>query len=216
MTNVRILELYSGTKSVSKAMKEFWPGATVVSVDIDPKYSPDICVDVTEWNFYEMYEHDSFDVIWASPPCTHYSNANRGKRDIDDADRTASVVFDIIDYIQPSFWFVENPATGLMRHREWIWQWMPYMKTCTYCMYGTLYKKATNIWSNVDTRLRVCSRLTPCADYERLGYHTRTAQRGPSISRSRLVVPGCPRDVLWTVPKALVFQLCEATNIPRG
>lgn len=212
---MKILCLYSGTKSVERAMQEYWPGASVVSVDMDPKYNPDICVDITKWNFYDCFEHGQFDVIWASPPCTHFSIANKGKRDFNTADQTAHIVFQIIDYLQPSFWFIENPATGMMKNREFMWPWAPYMKTCSYCRYGKKYKKQTHIWTNVDVTLRVCSKADPCPDYGRLGYHTRCAQKGPSISSSGLVVPGCPTSELWTVPKDLIFQLCEATNIQR-
>ena len=60
---MRLLELFSGTKSVRKALRILYPDAYVKSLDIEPTMEPDICMDILEWN-YKDYE--PFDVIWAS------------------------------------------------------------------------------------------------------------------------------------------------------
>ena len=70
---MRVLELFCGVnKSIGKVAQKL--GMEVTSVDINPKACPDICVDILV--FDEMqFSKDSFDIIWASPPCESYSLA---------------------------------------------------------------------------------------------------------------------------------------------
>ena len=65
----KLLELFSGTKSVGNVAKTL--GFDVVSLDLK---DADINVDVLVFN-YTSYPVGYFDVIWASPPCTEYSRA---------------------------------------------------------------------------------------------------------------------------------------------
>ena len=71
----RILELFSGTGSVGKAFKAH--GWEVVSLDITDQggYTPTHMVDIMSWGFMEAYPSRYFEVVWASPPCEHYSIA---------------------------------------------------------------------------------------------------------------------------------------------
>ena len=66
---MKLLELFSGTKSVGKVAEQL--GYEVTSLDL--KHADIIC-DIMNWN-YTVYESGYFDVIWASPPCTEYSCA---------------------------------------------------------------------------------------------------------------------------------------------
>lgn len=211
---MKILTLFSGTKSVEKAMLKLWPDAEVVSVDISPEYHPDICTDIRTWNFYEVLEHGSVDVLWASPPCTHYSRANQGTRDLDVADECVKAAFRIIEYLQPLAWFVENPASGMLAKRDFMCLYAPYKKGTCYCHYGTEYRKATYIWTNTDVQLKWCSKQTPCANFARLNYHPESAQKGPSRLSGGRWATGHPTATLWTVPEALVHTLCRASGIP--
>lgn len=57
---MRLLELFSGTKSVSKAVGHLYD--EVVSVDILNKNNPTYCVDILEWD-YKQYPVGYFDAI---------------------------------------------------------------------------------------------------------------------------------------------------------
>lgn len=62
-----MLDLFSGSGSVGNYFRE--KGYEVMSLDIDPKTNPTICMDVLNWNFREM-PSGFFHVIAASVPCT--------------------------------------------------------------------------------------------------------------------------------------------------
>ena len=74
----------------------------------------DIKCDIMDWD-YHVYEPGSFDVMWASPPCTEYSRAKTcGVRNIEMANAIVQRTIDIIEYFNPSFYIMENPQTGLL------------------------------------------------------------------------------------------------------
>ena len=66
---MRVLELFSGTRSIGKVCDQL--GWSSVSVDLI--LEADHKVDIMEFN-YKQYSKDHFDIIWGSPPCTEYSN----------------------------------------------------------------------------------------------------------------------------------------------
>ena len=95
----RLLELFSGTQSVSKQFRA--KGWETVSLDISDKMAkPDILADILEWN-YTCFPNGYFDVIWASPICQFYSRARttaKLPRDLVFADSLVQRVLDIITY----------------------------------------------------------------------------------------------------------------------
>ena len=156
---MKCLELFSGTHSVGKCCKEL--GIDVLSIDIDGR--ADINISILDWN-YKGYKNDEFDIIWASPPCSTFSSLQYswvgrmrdGKifthEDIDKNMKTKGdplilKALEIINYFNPTLWFIENPATGRMKTR-------PFMKDIPfyivdYCMYSDWgYRKRTIIWTN--------------------------------------------------------------------
>jgi len=62
-----MVDLCAGLKGASKAMSE--RGWTVITLDIDPGFEPDIIADVRDWT----YQGDRPDLVWASPPCDEFS-----------------------------------------------------------------------------------------------------------------------------------------------
>jgi hypothetical protein len=202
----RVLELCCGTKSATRAMRQLWPGAKVITLDVDPKHSPTILVDVMAWNYEEdVFEQGYFDIIWASPPCTEYSVAKTsGVRDLTGADQLVTAVRRIIKYFSPKAWFIENPH-ALLHLRPVMRDIDQLRTTCTYCQYGADYKKETDIWTNVPVTLKHCIN-TPCAYFKAYGRHARTAQSGPTTAGT----PGTPREEAYRVPQPLMRYLMRA------
>ena len=160
---MRVLELFCGTKSVSKVWDTY--GWEITSVDIVPEFNPTILTDVLTWD-YKVFDPGHFDVIWASPPCTTFSplrktNIGRGGFTREKYDRDMLNIGipllrkteEIIDYFKPEYFFIENPKTGDMRHHI---KYAEYTDVC-YCMYGFPYRKATRIWTNSGYRGKYCN-----------------------------------------------------------
>lgn len=143
---MRVLELFCGTKSIGKYCAR--NGIDVVSLDIDAKCEPTHVGDIREWD-YKMYPPGHFDIVWSSPPCTHYSvlRTTGGPRDIEGANTIVKKTLEIIDYFAPKIWFMENPASGYLKHQPFMSS-LPYVDV-HYCMYGYPYRKWTRIWTNL-------------------------------------------------------------------
>ena len=130
----RLLELFSGTGSMGKAFEEL--GWEVTSLDVDPKASPTICADICSWEPLPRFAPGYLDMIWASPVCTQYSRVlTRRPRRLEEGDRLVLRTLHLIQELQPRFWAIENPATGL--------------QDVSYCTYGYPYRKLTRIWGNL-------------------------------------------------------------------
>ena len=69
---MRLLELFSGTKSIGRAFEAL--GWEVTSLDSDPQSDPSICEDILQWD-YTVFQPGHFDFVWASPVCTEFSRA---------------------------------------------------------------------------------------------------------------------------------------------
>ena len=149
MRTIRVLELFKGTGSVTKSLQSLkFAHFDVVTLDFDPKFEPDICVDILKWKYKEAFPVGYFDIIWASPPCTEYSIAKSiGIRNFQLADSIVKKTLQVINYFKPNTWFIENPQTGYLKTRVFM-QGLPYYDV-TYCMYGFPYRKPTRIWTNL-------------------------------------------------------------------
>ena len=212
----RLLELFSGTGSVGAAFQA--RGWDVVSVDLDPAGGPTIVADIDIWEGWRDYPVGYFDCVHASPPCTQYSRARTTAlvpRDLVGADALVRRTLEIVFALQPTCWLIENPYTGMMKDRP-VMQWLlPTMKVVSYCKYGSPFKKATAIWSNLALwqPRRCCSKLFPC-DVMVDGRHPATAQRAPGKA------PGGGRrsndsfalNELYRIPAALCDELAEAAT----
>ena len=143
-----IWDICCGTKSVSNVWRE--AGHQTLTLDIDPKCSPDICTDIMSWE-YTDFSLEPPDFIWCSPPCTHYSIARTrgGPRDLEGSDAIVQRCLDIIAYWRPRWFIIENPQTGLLKTRAVV-QGLDF-KDVDYCMYQDppLYRKRTRLWTNL-------------------------------------------------------------------
>jgi len=166
---MRVLELFSGTGSVGKVCKNLdWD---VVSVDLI--LPADHQCDIMDFD-YKQYPKDYFDIVWASPPCTNYSKLQDSwigrmrkgeiyskevqESEMKEDDKLVLKTLEIINYFNPHYWFIENPATSRMKDR-------PFMKDINnyvvdYCMYSDWgYRKRTRIWTNrTDFKPLLCNK----------------------------------------------------------
>ena len=200
---MRLLELFSGTGSVGNVWKRENKMNEVTSLDIHPQYNPTKCVDILKWNYRE-YVPGTFHFIWASPPCTEYSFAKtKGIRDLALADAIVKRTIKIIAYLKPKYWVIENPR-GLLRQRDFMKKMQKYRKECTYCKYGTPYKKATDIWTNVNVELKTCNKHNPCQMYKRYKGHPQHAQRYSKVRYANSEIgKGTHKELLYTIPNKL-------------
>ena len=155
---MRLLELFCGGKSVSKVAKKF--GYECVSVDILPRLEPDICCDILDLDYKSL---GYFDIVWASPPCTEFSIAKTvGERKLESALQLVFKAMEIIVHINPKYYVIENPL-GLLR------KFLPADDriTVSYCKYGFLYRKNTDLWTDVPFVPKRCLVGTYC-DHKRM------------------------------------------------
>ena len=156
---MKVLELFSGTHSVGKEAKK--RGWTITSLDLN---NADINIDILEWNYKEL-DPNSFDLIWASPPCRTFSTLRSShigriykngviytKESIQKDIETIGLPIlkkteEIIDYFKPKYYFIENPYTGKMK--SYIDRPMYKLDYCKYSNFG--YRKRTAIWTNLTT-----------------------------------------------------------------
>ena len=182
-----------------------------MSLDNDPKSGADVVCDLLTWD-YTSFALEPPDVIWCSPPCTHYSRARskaKTPRDLEGADAIVQKCLDIIKYWNPKVWWIENPQTGLLTSRRVV-QGLPYVDL-DYCQYGepehTGYRKRTRLWTNAAYTPRPLCRRRP---------HAQTAQRGPSKVRGA-VLPGdiCSLATLHALPSELTEEILivSAANV---
>jgi len=169
---MNVLELFSGTASFSKVARE--RGHECITLDNEVKFSPDICMDIMD---FEPSVLDGWipDIVWASPPCQCFSimvadkNWDTKRFHAPKAKRPQTIMamdivkktIDIIKNLQPRYFFIENPR-GMLRKMSFMRGW--HRSTVTYCKYGLKYQKATDIWNNCyHWKPRpVCSSKYPC------------------------------------------------------
>lgn len=104
-----MLDLFAGMGGASRAMRE--AGWTVITVDNDPQFNPDILADITTFH----YTGPKPDLVWASPPCTEFSRyslpaswkCNKGGKKEPDMCLTLAAKR-VIEEIDPKWWIVEN------------------------------------------------------------------------------------------------------------
>ena len=154
------VELWAGDSTGLEAARI--QGDVVVTVDIDPKFNPDICSDILDVTVFDIHMalmkkgwtyDDPIFYVWASPDCSVFSvagfHAGHFKHGKAQTEKARAMVLRhihslaLIESLDPLFWTVENPV-GLLRTMNWM---KPYHRdTITYCSYGDDRMKPTDLW----------------------------------------------------------------------
>ena len=170
-------------------------------MDLNYKACPTIYGDVLELTAEEVLEYGNVTLIWASPPCTHYSCARtyaKTPRDLEGSDRLVAKVLDLADELN-CYYIIENPHSGLLKTRPVV-QGIP-MKVVDYCRYGAAYRKRTALWTNstYEPARPLCNKDCASSDGKK---HTRKAQRsGPGYHHSL--------EELYAIPPALCKEIAQ-------
>lgn len=205
---LKLLELFAGTRSISKAFER--RGHEVFSIEWDKQFKNiDMYEDVlmvTSNDIVKCFGRP--DVIWASPDCTTYSIAaishHREKDDhgnlvprssyAKQCDRVNQHMLCLILALSPKYWFIENPRGGL-RKMDFMYGLPRY--TVTYCQYGDTRMKPTDIWTNhPDPQFKpMCHNGDPCHERSPRGSKTGTQGLKSAIERSMIPEELCEHIV---------------------
>ena len=200
MNKLKILELFAGTRSISKAFEK--RGHETFSVEWNKEFENiDLYEDINNISAEDVIKLCGGvpDVIWASPDCTTYSIAgiSHHRKKANDSlepvseyakfcDKTNKHVLDLINEIQPKLYFIENPRGGLRK--------MVFMKdlpryTVTYCQYGDKRMKPTDIWTNhPEPKFKpMCHNGDKCHEPAPRG--SKTGTQGLKGAKERSIIP---------------------------
>ena len=194
----KLLELFCGTKSMSKAFEA--SGWEVYTVDWDKDFEPTLCADIGSLTAEDLIELCGGvpDVVWLSPDCTTYSIAavrsHREKEGLKPkseyavfCDGVNSHIIDVVvNQLKPKYYFIENPR-GCFR-KMWFIKDIP-MYTITYCQYGDTRMKPTDIFTNhPDPQFKPpCKNGMPCHEAAPRG--SKTGTQGLKNKKERARIP---------------------------
>ena len=199
---MKVLELFAGTRSISKAFEK--SGHETYSVEWNKDFENiTLYEDINNLTAEKIIQlcNGKPDVIWASPDCTTYSiagishhrnkNSQTGNLDpVSDyakfCDKTNKHVLNLIMELNPKYYFIENPRGGLRK--------MDFMNgipryTVTYCKYGDTRMKPTDIWTNhPNPKFKpMCKNGDNCHVSAPRG--SRTGTQGLKDAKERSVIP---------------------------
>lgn len=200
MKKLKVLDLFSGTRSITKAFQK--SNHDAFSIELDNRHENiDWYVDIMNVTAQDIIDKFGVpDVIWASPPCTSYSIAAISHHRTRDEDGNLSPKSDyaklsdelikhtikLIQELNPTYWFIENPRGGL-RKMSFMQDLPKY--TVTYCKYGDIRMKPTDLWTNhPNPQFKpMCKNGDSCHESAPRGSKTGTQGLKGSVERS--VIP---------------------------
>lgn len=196
---LKVLELFAGTRSIGKAFES--RGHEVYSVEWSKNFENiNLYCDIGKLTDKEILnEFGVPDIIWASPDCTTYSIAgisHHRKKELNGnlspiseyakfCDSVNKNMLKLISELKPKYYFIENPRGGL-RKMDFM-QGIP-RYTVTYCQYGDIRQKPTDIFTNHPTPnfKPPCKRGATCHISAPRGSRTGTQGLKGSVERSRI------------------------------
>ena len=124
----KLFEFFSGTAILSKVFQENgWRAQTLDKKKYRFFNSPGYTVDFLKFD-YKSEVPGSYEVLWFGLPCTAWSKASGGYHfDKNFIPKTQVAwqsiaqlkrCFEIIDFLKPKYYFVENPTSGLFKYLD--------------------------------------------------------------------------------------------------
>ena len=198
---MKVLELFAGTRSISKVFEARGHQAYTVEWDKDFE-NISLYADIETLKAKDIIRLCGGvpDVIWASPDCATYSVVAISYHRRQDeqgnlipiteyakfCDKVNKHLLDLINELKPRFYFIENPRAALRK--------MDFMKglyryTVTYCQYGEKRMKPTDIWTNhPNPKFKPpCKNGDTCHEASPRGSQTGT--QGLKNSKERAIIP---------------------------
>jgi hypothetical protein len=195
---MKLLEIFSGTQSISKVFRSH--GWETFTIDNDKKFVESSWItDILEVTADDIIQRfGKPDVIWASCPCTAFSVASMGfhwqggfrvyEPKTEFAKLSKKIVqhtLQLIKDLEPKYFFIENPR-GVLRKMPFMEEFPRY--SVTYCQYGDFRMKPTDIWTNVlDLPFRpMCSNGSGCHESAPRGSSSGTQGMKNAKERSKI------------------------------
>jgi hypothetical protein len=154
--------------------------------------------------------------VLASPPCIHFTTANRstgwvgGEPQSEAARDSLALVHHtkgLIEGLTPTYWFLENPRGRLRNHLQ-----AP-TATVTYCQYGRECFKPTDLWGNhPPMTYRRCPQRADCHVNHR-GSRKNTFHLGNDSAERAKVPAGLSDAIREACERALDGEAPEETTI---
>tara|TARA_Y100001938_G_scaffold145914_1_gene223634 strand:+ start:1403 stop:2011 length:609 start_codon:yes stop_codon:yes gene_type:complete len=200
--NKKILyDIFCGTKSVSNVAIEL--GYDVITLDIEKKFNPTICIDFLDWDYTTI---EKINHIHFSPDCSCYSMAsggkhfNKQKEPLTNKAKNSLLILDkikkCISYLRNKFpnltFTIENPRARM----RWFINEYPLKGVC-YCKYGFDRMKPTDIWTNIDFDNKMCKNNNPNCNHIR-------CPRG-SLNGTQ----GLKKIDRYKIPKQLILEILQ-------
>ena len=152
-----IYDFFAGTGSATKAFED--AGHKVIKIEIDEQFEADERDILKLDAHYLINKYGHPDFIWASPPCQKFSVASlwkywakspNGSIPKDDSVYEAIALIKhtlkLIQELNAKAWLLENPR-GMLRKQAFM-ENLP-RQTITYCQYGDVRMKPTDLWGIV-------------------------------------------------------------------
>lgn len=189
-----IFDFFAGTGSATKAFED--RGHKVIKIELDPYFDADERDILGLSAEYLITKYGRPDFVWASPPCTSFSIASvshhwtkEGLPKTSKAVLGLNLVVHTLNLIKDlgvTNWIMENPR-GMLRKQP-IVKHLP-RTTITYCAYGDIRMKPTDIWGNVAnwTPRTMCKNGQTCHQSAPRG--AKTGTQGLKGSKVRSMVP---------------------------